>query len=89
MGIDKKYVYSNRTQKNYHMENNTSTQTPDELTEQKKRQERLAACIKLAVNIESAFKLFSYRVLDVETFIDEVEKETDHWNKNMCFIDDL
>lgn len=71
------------------MKKQTSTQTPDALTEQKKREERLAACIKLAINVESAFKLFSYRVIGVDTFIEEVGKETEQWNKYVSFIDDL
>lgn len=42
-----------------------------DLIEKKLQDEKLSASIMLCVNLESTFKLFSYRVIEPEVFLSE------------------
>lgn len=53
--------------------NQVETQTPEKHDKARKEQ-KLRAAITSAVNLESAFKLYSYRLISEEDFIQAVEQ---------------
>lgn len=56
--------------KQLHSENNVIS---DDKQKQDKQMAKLSAAIGVAVEMESNFKLFSYRIIDQDTFISKVE----------------
>jgi len=56
--------------KQLHLENNVIS---DDKQKQDKQMAKLSAAIGVAVEMESNFKLFSYRIIDQDTFISKVE----------------
>lgn len=42
---------------------------------QKLQNEKLSACIQLALNLDNLFKLYSYRIIDTTIFIEDTELE--------------
>jgi|DEB0MinimDraft_10_1074344.scaffolds.fasta_scaffold116860_2 hypothetical protein len=56
--------------KQLHPENNVIS---DDKQKQDKQMAKLSAAIGVAVEMESNFKLFSYRIIDQDTFISKVE----------------
>ena len=56
--------------KKLHPENNVIS---DDKQKQDKQMAKLSAAIGVAVEMESNFKLFSYRIIDQDTYISKVE----------------
>jgi hypothetical protein len=56
--------------KQLHPENNVIS---DDKQKQDKQMAKLSAAIGVAVEMESNFKLFSYRIIDQDTYISKVE----------------
>ncbi len=56
-------------------------ETTDDLTKAKETQEQLRAAILLSVNLESDFKLYSYRILDPETFVETTKQRVEEYFK--------
>lgn len=46
----------------------------DDKQAQKQKDEKLSKAITLAVEMESSFKLFSYRIIDPQVFISRVDE---------------
>lgn len=57
--------------KQLHTENNVIS---DEKQKQDQQMAKLSAAIGVAVEMESNFKLFSYRIVDQDTFISKVDE---------------
>jgi len=44
----------------------------------KQNNEKLSACIRLALNLDNLFKLYSYRIIEPELFTEQVLDEIDN-----------
>ena len=44
----------------------------------KENNEKLSACIRLALNLDNLFKLYSYRIIEPELFTEQVLDEIDN-----------
>ena len=44
----------------------------------KENNEKLSACIRLALNLDNLFKLYSYRIIEPEIFTESVLEEIDN-----------
>lgn len=53
--------------------NKVATLSDDKAT-QDKQNKKLSAAIGVAVEMESSFKLFSYRIIDQDTYISKIEE---------------
>lgn len=53
-----------------------------ELHDKAKQDANLASSIQLALEIENGFKLFSYRIIPVDTFITKVNELVKEYNTN-------
>lgn len=63
------------------MEKATANSTPDELVIKEKQQKILQASIQLAVEMESLFKLYAYRIINAETYATETEQNILNYQK--------
>lgn len=63
--------------KQLHTENVIS----DDKQKQDKQMAKLSAAIGVAVEMESNFKLFSYRIIDQETYISKVDELVEFYQK--------
>lgn len=64
--------------KQLHTENNVLS---DDKQKQEQQLAKLSAAIGVAVEMESNFKLFSYRIIDQETYISKVDELVEFYQK--------
>jgi len=51
----------------------------DDMAELKVKQALLSSCISLYLKLDQSFKLFGYRIINQETFIEAVRTDTFDW----------
>lgn len=45
----------------------------------KRNEEKLSACIRLALNLDNLFKLYSYRIIEHANFIELIDTEIENF----------
>jgi len=65
------------------MEKSEVTKEKDQLTEQVKEQKRLGNLISTVLKIENSFKLYTYRIIDLDSFQFEMENAIETYLKSI------
>lgn len=58
----------------------------DKVIQNEARNEKLGAAIKLVVDTEAVFKLYSFRIISHEDFLTAVENCHDEYSEKMTYI---